>query len=274
MSGSFKRLFGTAKPFIGVIHLPGLPGSPMYRGSMAEVLRRALQDCTAYVNGGVDGIIIENFGDYPFVPGRNEPQVVSAMTAVLARLRAAFPKMPFGVNVLRNDAVSAVAVACAGGGNFIRVNIHTGATLTDQGVIDGRADETLRFRHRIGADNVMVFADIDVKHGAQLVHRDLKLVAKETVARGMADALILTGGETGDPPDLEQVRHVRAVVDCPIIAGSGINTANVWEVLPVVDGVIVGSSLKRDHKTENPVEEAKVRELAKVIRKEAAKKSR
>jgi hypothetical protein len=272
MTGNFKKMFARAKPLIGVIHLPGLPGSPAYGGSMEAIIAHAMADAAAYVNGGADGIIIENFGDYPFVPGRNEPQVVAAMTAALARLRGKWPKTPFGVNVLRNDAVSALAIAQAGGGRFIRVNIHTGATLTDQGIIEGRADETLRFRRRIGADDVMIFADIDVKHGAQLVHRDLKLVAKETVLRGMADALILTGGETGDPPDLADVRQVRSAVECAIVAGSGVNKDNVWEVLPLVDGVIVGTSLKRERKTENPVDEGKVRELAKAIRAAAGKK--
>lgn len=272
MTGNFKRMFPRAKPLIGVIHLPGLPGSPMYGGSLAAVISQAMADAAAYVNGGADGIIIENFGDYPFVPGRNEPQVAAAMTLILARLRANWPKTAFGVNVLRNDAVSAVAIAQAGGAQFIRVNVHTGATLTDQGIIEGRADETLRFRHRIGADNVMIFADIDVKHGAQIAPRDLRLVAKETVARGMADALILTGGETGDPPDLQDVRHVRNAVECPIVAGSGVNKDNVWEILPLVDGVIVGTSLKRQQKTENPVDEEKVRELSKAIRAAMAKK--
>ena len=266
-------MFPRPKPLIGVIHLPALPGSPRYGGFMTGIFSRAMDDAAAYAEGGADGAIIENFGDFPFVPGRNEPQVVAAMTAIMARLRAKWPKMVFGVNVLRNDAVSAVAVAQSGDAQFMRVNIHTGATLTDQGIIEGRPDETLRFRHRIGADNVMIFADIDVKHGAQLMPRDLRLVAKECVERAMADVLILTGGETGDPPDLAHARQVRGAVGCPIIAGSGVNADNVWEILPVFDGMIVGTSLKRDHKTENPVDAAKVRELVKAIR-EALRKSK
>jgi len=273
MTGNFRKMFPRRKPLIGVIHLPSLPGSPRYGESMEEIFARAIDDAAAYASGGADGVIIENFGDFPFVPGRNEPQVAAAMTAILARLRAKWPRMPFGVNVLRNDAVSALAVAQSGGAQFIRVNIHTGATLTDQGIIEGRADETLRFRHKIGADNVMVFADIDVKHGAQLMPRDLRLVAKECAERGMADVLILTGGETGDPPDLAQARHVKGAVNCPILAGSGVNADNVWEILPVFDGMIVGTSLKRERKTENPVDIAKVKELARAIR-EALKKSK
>lgn len=177
------------------------------------------------------------------------------------------------MNVLRNDAIAAIATAHAAGGQFIRVNIHSGATLTDQGIIEGRPDATLRFRRSICADDVMIFADIDVKHGAQIVPRDLKLVARETVARGMADALILTGGETGDPPDVAVARQLRTAVQCPLIAGSGINTENVFEILPMVDGFIVGSSLKIDGRTESPVDEQKVRRLAKVIRAEASKQS-
>ncbi|RKY24346.1 MAG: phosphorybosylanthranilate isomerase [Planctomycetota bacterium] len=265
MRKRFEELFPGGKPLIGVVHLPPLPGSPRYGGSMDAVARRALADAGAYAGGGAKGIIVENFGDYPFPPGRSEPQAIAAMASVLTLLRAAWPKMVFGVNVLRNDAQSAIGVAHAAGGRFIRVNVHTGAVLTDQGLIEGRADETLRFRRRIGADDVLIFADINVKHGAALRERDLRVVARETVARGMADGLIVTGRETGSALDIRDARLVKSAIRAPLLAGSGVTVENVAEILPSVDGLIVGTSLKRGGRTENPVDAARVKRLVKAM---------
>lgn len=259
MSERFQGLFPKGKPLIGVVHLLPLPGSPRCDGSMADVIKRATADTEAYVGSGVDGVIVENFGDYPFPPGRSEPQTVAAMTAVLTRLRAGWPEMTFGVNVLRNDAVSAIAVAHATGARFVRVNVHTGVTVTDQGLIEGRADETLRFRRRIGAEDVLIFADINVKHGAAVWKRDVCVVARETIARGMADALIVTGAETGAPPDIREARLIKSAVRAPVLAGSGVAPDNVEEIMKDVDGVIVGTSLKRGGRTENQVDEEMVK---------------
>jgi membrane complex biogenesis BtpA family protein len=274
MRTRFEELFPGGKPLIGVVHLLPLPGSPRYGGSMDAVAKRALADADAYAGGGAKGIIVENFGDYPFPPGRSEPQAIAAMASVLTLLRAAWPKMVFGVNVLRNDAQSAIGVAHAAGGRFIRVNVHTGAMLTDQGLLEGRADETLRFRRRIGADDVLIFADINVKHGAALRERDLRVVARETVTRGMADGLIVTGRETGMALDIRDARLVKSAIRAPLLAGSGVTVENVAEILPSVDGLIVGTSLKRGGRTENPVDAARVKRLVRAMKERAKGKDK
>src|SRR3972149_5579610 len=147
-----------ARALIGMVHLGPLPGSPRWDGSMERVVEAALADATALVGGGMDALLVENFGDAPFSPGRVEPATVAAMTAVAAELRRALPQAPLGVNVLKNDARAALAVAAAVGARFIRVNVHAGAVLSDQGVIQSDAYATLRDRRLLGAD-VRIFAD-------------------------------------------------------------------------------------------------------------------
>src|SRR5256712_5007415 len=119
---------------IGMVRLPTLPGSPRWDGSMARVVASALADARALIEGGVDALLVENFGDAPFTPGRVEPATVAAMSVVAAEVRRALPRAPLGVNVLKNDARAALAVAAAVGAEFIRVNVHAGARLADQGI--------------------------------------------------------------------------------------------------------------------------------------------
>src|ERR1017187_8555177 len=131
------------KLVIGVIHLQPLPGSPKWGGNLKSVINHALADASAYERGGVDAIIIENFRDAPFTKAGVEPETIAAMAAAGCPLPAAVD-LPLGFNVLRNDARAALALCAACGGSFIRVNVHTGAMLTDQGIIEGNAYETVR----------------------------------------------------------------------------------------------------------------------------------
>ena len=157
---------------IGMVHLAPLPGSPRWRGSMAEVIDGALADARALVEGGLDALLVENFGDAPFAPGRAEASTVAALSVVAGAIRAAWPAMPLGINVLRNDARSALAVACATGAVFVRANVHAGAVVADQGSLQSDAYATLRERRLLGAD-VAIFADVQTKHaGAARPRRD------------------------------------------------------------------------------------------------------
>ena len=188
-----RAIFGPAKPFIGVVHLPPLPGSPRWEGDMGRVLERALRDALALAEGGVDGIMVENFGDAPFSTGRVEPHTVAAMTLAVAHVRETVG-LPVGVNMLCNDPYSALAVAVAAGARFVRANVHYGVMATDEGLVEGRAHETLRYRRVLGAEeSVAILADILVKHAVPLGPVDIAHVARETVFRGLADALIVTG---------------------------------------------------------------------------------
>ena len=189
---TFNQRFGRRAIF-GMVHIKALPGAPMYGGSMAEVIDAAIADAKALAAGGCDGIGAENFGDRPFFATRVPPETIAAMTRVIAAVVAEV-RLPVGVNVLRNDARAAIAIAAATGAAFIRINVHTGAMLTDQGIIEGEAAETLRSRARIAPD-VAIFADHMVKHATPLVALDVVQSAKDLRERGLADAIIITGRE-------------------------------------------------------------------------------
>jgi membrane complex biogenesis BtpA family protein len=269
---ALERLFGQHSTLIGVVHLLPLPGAPAYRGSMDEILERALADASALEGGGLDGAIVENFGDTPFFPDRVPPETVAAMTRVVAEIRRAH-KFPIGINVLRNDAESALAIAAACDAHFVRVNVHVGAALTDQGIITGTAHRTLRRRRALwapGREAPLLFCDVDVKHAAPLARRDLGESADETFHRGGADALLVTGSGTGREPDwgdLQRVLH--AVPDAPVLVASGVTEHNVGRVVREAQGAIVGTSLKRQGQVLEPVDPDRVRALVHAARREA-----
>lgn len=255
-----------SRPFLllGMVHLAPLPGSPRWRGSMEAVLDAARSDAEALLDGGLDGVIVENFGDVPFLPGSAPPETVAGMTLAVAAVRDVIGRAAvLGVNLLRNDARGALGVAAATGADLIRVNVHTGAMWTDQGLIQGRAWETLRERARLDA-RVAVAADILVKHGDPPAPVDAGPKAAETVERGLADAVIVTGSATGrsvDPAELECVsKAVRPLV--PVLVGSGVSVATLPSLARHADGAIVGTWLKRDGKVNAPVDCHRVRELA------------
>lgn len=250
-----------ARTLIGMVHLAPLPGSPLWEGSMARVVETALRDAETLVGGGFDALVVENFGDVPFAPGPVTPITVAAMTAAAAEIRRALPRVPLGINVLRNDAQAALAIACAVGASFIRVNIHTGAVLTDQGIVHSDAYHTLRERKALGAD-VAILADVQTKHAVPLGPVDLAQEARDAVERGLADGVIVTGRVTGDAADLGDVERVRrAVPGTPIVVGSGVDAERVAEVLALADAVIVGTALKRGGDVRGPVDPERVRTL-------------
>jgi len=256
----FSDLFGVRRPLIGVVHLLPLPGSPRYGGSMAQVTDRAVTDAQAYLDGGLNGLILENYGDLPFFPGTVPPETVAAMTAV-AREIGRLTDRPLGINVLRNDALSALAVAAATGATFLRVNILMGASVTDQGIIQGQAHHLLRRRRDLDSE-VKIFADVLVKHARPLGRADAAESAREMLERGLADVLIVTGPATGREPSGEELARVKeAAGGNPVLAGSGVSPENVSDILTVADGAIVGTALKTDGQTERAVDIERVRAL-------------
>lgn len=230
---------------VGMVHLGPLPGSAGADGSIEAVARRALADALALADASFDAVLVENYGDAPFFKDRVPAETVAALSAICARLRDALPaRVAMGVNVLRNDALSAIAVACAAQLDFVRVNVLQGAVLSDQGVIEGRAAEVLRARERL-RPQVRIFADLRVKHAVPLVERRLEDEAHDLVQRGRADAVLVTGARTGLPAPLGFLREVRAAIgETPLLVASGARATTVGAMLEVADGVIVGSALK------------------------------
>lgn len=266
----FQDIFGTAKPIIGVIHLLPLPGSARWDGQLEPVCLRAEQEAAAFTTGGVNGIIIENFFDAPFAKNKVDTATACALSIVIKRVMAVCD-LPIGVNVLRNDGHTALAVAATTGCQFIRVNVFTGAMLTDQGIIEGEAHALQLYRKQLGAHkNVRIFADVLVKHASPLSpDTDIKLVAKDTVERGLADAIIVSGTATGAPPSMADLQAVReALPKTPILIGSGTSRDNIKSLFKVAEGAIVASSLKRQGLIENPVDVERVRALVSELQPE------
>jgi uncharacterized protein len=269
---NLKQIFNTAQPIVGVVHLLPLPTSARWGGSLNAIIDRAEQEAVALVSGGVDGIIVENFFDAPFSKGRVDPAVVSAMTAIVSRLME-LVSLPIGINVLRNDSLSAMAIASCTGAAFIRVNVLSGVMATDQGLIEGCAYELLRYRRELGS-NVKIMADVLVKHAQPLSSSDLTNAVRETIDRGLADVAILSGVATGSPPSLEDLRLAKAAAgSTPILIGSGANLDNIKSLMQFADGAIVSSSLKRQGKIENSIDPIRVSQFVETIRQDLANRS-
>ena len=228
--------------------------------------QRARQEARALESGGADGIIVENFGDVPYGTAPASAHTVASMTvAVETVLRMV--GVPVGINVLRNDPCSALAIAAVTGARFVRANVHFGVMVADEGLIEGNAHETLRYRRDLGAEHVAIFADVPVKHARPLGSDDIGRVAVETVQRGLADALIVSGPATGVPTELEDVARVKASVpEVGVLIGSGVTEDNAAELLKEADGAIVGTSLKVDRNVHNPVDLERVKRLASKIK--------
>ncbi|HEU4368567.1 MAG TPA: BtpA/SgcQ family protein [Methylomirabilota bacterium] len=251
---------------IGMVHVAPLPGSPRWGGSMDHVLTAAVADGRALIDGGMDTLLIENYGDAPFTPGRVEPATIAALAVVAREIGTALPATPLGINVLKSDARAALAIACAVGARFIRVNVHAGAVVADQGLVQSDAYATLRDRRLLGAD-VAVFADVGGKHAMPLVPVELEQHARDLVHRGLADGLVVSGQATGAATPIGDVKRVRgAVPDVPLLVGSGVTPETVADLLSVADAVIVGTSLKRDGRVTGPVDPERVRRLVQAAR--------
>jgi membrane complex biogenesis BtpA family protein len=217
----------------------------------------ALRDAETLLTAGFSGLMVENYGDSPFFPGEVPPITVAAMTRVAAELRQLLPADGWlGINVLRNDARAALAIARAVGAQGLRVNVHNGARVTDQGIVLGQAHETLRLRAAWGADDVVILADVDVKHSAPLGQpREAGEEVSDLIERGGADVVIVSGARTGLPVDAGRLRELRG--RCPgarLAVGSGATAETVSGLLQVVDHVIVGTATKEGGRTEAPVD--------------------
>jgi membrane complex biogenesis BtpA family protein len=237
-----SQIFPQDCALVGMVHLLPLPGSPGWEGSMQAVLDRALSDARLLAEGCVDGLMVENYQDIPFYPTRVPPETVAALSVVVREVVREV-QIPVGVNVLRNDGVSAIAIACATGAKLVRVNVHTGAMLGDQGVLLGEAYETMRLRANLGTE-VALLADVLVKHATPPPGIDLAQAARDAAHRGLADGLIVSGLATGAATDPARLRLLaKEVPGVPLWIGSGVTPENAPELLPLCQGAIVGSTL-------------------------------
>jgi membrane complex biogenesis BtpA family protein len=269
---AIRELFGTGKAVIGAVHLPPLPGSPHYEGvPLDEISVFAIEEARGYLENGCHGVIVENHWDIPFPkPGEHGYETAASMAVVTERVRAALADGRggrVGVSVLSNAAECSIASAWAGGAGFVRVNQWANAYVANEGIIEGQAARATRYRSRIGAKPVKVFADVHVKHGSHSIVADRTLAEQTQDAEFFdADVLIATGSRTGDAADLGEVEQIAAATVLPVIIGSGISAANIGTLLPACSGVIVASSVKDNGRWWGRVDPAKVRELTAAAR--------
>lgn len=244
---------------IGVLHLDALPGAPGYNGDFPAIRRRALEEARIYEEAGLSAVIVENFGDAPFFKDNVPAETIAGMSVITSDIVREL-QIPVGVNILRNDACAAIAVASCAGAKFIRVNIHAHAALTDQGIIESRAAQTLRYRKNLGAD-ISILADLRVKHAAPLANLPLGQEIKDLEERGQADGLIVTGSGTGESVDPGQITEVLEIARKPVFIGSGVKAEDISRYKERCSGFIIGSAFKQDGQAGNPVDPARVQDL-------------
>jgi len=247
---------------VGMVHLEPLPGSPGWRGSVAAAVEAARRDAERLVEGGCDALLVENFGDAPYLRGRVAPETVAA-AAVAARAVADLG-VPLGVQLLAGANREALGVAVAADAAFVRVEAFAYAHVADEGWLEASAGELLRVRRALGAD-VQVWADVQKKHAAHAVTGDLSLaeLAKGTAFCG-ADAVVVTGLRTGHPTRVEDVRAARAA-GLPVAVGSGVTAEDVGRLAGEADALIVGTALKEGGAATTPVDVDRVRALKRAV---------
>ncbi len=263
---------------VGVIHLPPLAGSPLSHGEHCSDLLHhagllAVKEAQMMVSAGFQSIILENFGDIPFFKNQVPPETTASMAVIAAAVREAV-KVPLGINILRNDARSALAVAAVTGCDFIRVNVLSGVAASDQGMIEGNAAELLRERARLHA-HVMIFADVHVKHAVTLSSKKIALAVEEAALRALADAVIVSGATTGRMIEisiLEKASQIARAHEIPLFIGSGANLENISEIAPLVDGIIVSSALRQGGQAGAPLDANRVKSFAREFLKKPTKK--
>ena len=255
---------------IGVVHLLPLPASPDYSGGGVEAIyARALADARAYADAGFDGLIVENHGDIPFSkPEDIGPETAAHMAIATDRVRAA-TGLPIGINVLANAALHALAIASAAGARVSFASINGPTPMSPmKGLIEGAAAKAMRYRSALQAQGVKIFADAHVKHGAHAIVQDRPIAELvRDVEFFNADVVIFTGQRTGHAADLDYLRKIRAAASLPTLVGSGVDPGNVSDILSIVDGVIVASSLKVDGLWWNPVDRERAKQFVARARK-------
>jgi membrane complex biogenesis BtpA family protein len=260
------ELTGSPRPIIGMAHLPALPGSPLYDGSggMAAVREWVKRDLEALQRGGIDAVLFCNENDRPYRLDA-DLATVAGMADVVASLRGEL-SVPFGVNVLW-DPMATLAVAAATGAAFCR-EIFTGAFAGDFGLWVRSAGDAFRYRRLLGAERVRMMFNINAEFAAPLAPRPIAEVARSVAFSSSPDAILISGPITGQATTASALAAVSEAVrttGIPVLVNTGFNAANAAELLAYADGAIVGSSLKVDGVTWNPVDEARVRRLMEVV---------
>jgi len=252
-----EKIFGVKIPVIGVIHLLPLPGAPLYEDiSVEKISEKAVRDAKTMADNGIDGLIIENFGDKMFQKTVG-PETVAAMTYIAKDIKSEV-SIPIGICALQSDAISSIAIAKAVQASFVRIPYYVETSIVDAGAMESVAAAALRYRKYLGAD-VKIFADIHIKHSYPLMQRPIEYAAEDCYHRGLADAIIVTGRKTGGDTNPDDIRRVReALPELPLVVGSGVNEENVEKYISMVDAIIVATGLNFDGKVETEPDPSRI----------------
>ena len=261
----FKGLFPVSCPIIGMIHVQALPGTPGARFSPAEIIEIAVKEARAYAEAGIDGIAIENMHDIPYLNREVGPEITAMMTIVGAAVKKA-ANLPVGIQILAGANESALAAAQAANLDFIRAEGFVFGHLADEGMMNSDAGTLLRYRKKIGAEDVLILTDIKKKHSSHSISADISLADTAHAADFfLSDGLIVTGSSTGRAAEIEDLREVKAETNLPVLIGSGITPENVGQFLPLADGLIIGSYFKKNGYWLNDVEADRVKQFMDLV---------
>lgn len=255
-----REVLGVGKKFvIGMVHCLPLPGTVGYDGNLEKIYTQAVQDAITLEKSGVDAIIVENMGDGPFAVNMDTAQRITL--AVAAQKVIDVVNIPVGIDGAFSDYEASISTAYAVGAKFVRIPVFVDTVEFYGGFITPCARECMTYRKNLGAEDVMVLADIQVKHtNMVLPHVTIEQSAKNAADCG-ADAVIVTGSAIGIEAPIDMIKRVKQVIKIPVIAGSGVTPANIDEQLNIADGAIIGSSLKEGGVLSNPISETLVKEL-------------
>ena len=250
----------------GVVHLKSLPGSPGNYLPLDEIIELAQEDVNNLIFGGVDGIIIENFGDTPFVKDDISKRTLASFTTVVENIEYD-RDIKIGINVLRNDGISALSIAEATKADFVRINVLNNVMMyTDQGMIEGKAHEIAQFKNSLNKE-IEIYADVFVKHAVPPEGSKIENHTEELIHRAGADVVIVTGDGTGHEINIEDLNKVRDIVPQGKLAiGSGVNEENIEQYLDLADILIVGTNFKVDQDVSKRVDQRSVEQLIQMIK--------
>ncbi len=264
-----ETLFGRTQPVIAMVHLPPLPGRPLYKRQegMSAIIDSLRRDLDILQDSGIDGLLFCNEGDRPYT-FQIEPAGIAAMAAAIGELRPHL-RLPYGVDMLW-DPLAALSVANAVRASFIR-EVFTGVYDSDMGLWQPDVAKVQDYRSKIGAENIRLFFNIEPEFARPLSPRPVGDVARSVVVSSLADAILISGQMAGAEANLEHIQEARQALSAsklstPVLANTGVRIETVRTTLAVADGVIVGTGLKRDGYTWNPVDPDRVRRFMSEVR--------
>ena len=265
---------------IGVIHLPRLPSTTIRsERRIEETIDQAVKEASTLEKLGYDGVIIENYGDKPYMKRVSDPLTIASL-AVITREVVRNTSLKVGVSVLRNSGREAYSIAVASGARFVRINSLVETLITDSGFIEPEAPNLRDLS--VNYPGIEIYGDILVKHAVSLtalsrynflantilvnfvgggytLSEMLRDLIQDLNERAFVHKIIVTGLKTGSPPEPWLVEAVKKVSDKPVILGSGADPSNIKKYIKHIDGVIIGSYIKRDGKAGNPLDENRAR---------------